>query len=294
MYVLNRDGSVRNGWPRHATSYTVDARLPSPSLADVNNDEFLDVVYATTAGQLFVWDRNGNTLPGFPITYYPGPQTQTTQSTPSIGDVDGNGDLEIFFGDEKGKVHGYNHDGSLVNGFPIQLSGEVRSTPALWDLDRDGLMEIAVVCFDANVYVWDMTGAFDSKRLPWPFFRHDTRNTGRFITPVQQVGVEEPASVPLVAVPAFYPVHPNPFNPLAKLAFDVPGVVNGARPVTLDIYDVGGRLVRRLVNGPVATGKHEVVWDGRSKDGGNSPSGIYFAKITIDDFTATQKMTLLK
>ncbi|HWN83461.1 MAG TPA: FlgD immunoglobulin-like domain containing protein, partial [Candidatus Udaeobacter sp.] len=181
-----------------------------------------------------------------------------------------------------------------AQGFPIQLPGEIRSTPALWDLDRDGQMEIAVVCFDANVYVWDMTGTFNPINLPWPFFRHDTRNTGRYATPVQQVGITEPLPAPIVSVPAFHPAHPNPFNPSTILAFDVPGVANGARPVTLDIYDVGGRLIRRLVDGPVATGKHSITWDGRAKDGGRTASGIYFAKITIADFSATQKLTLVK
>ena len=294
IYVLNRDGSVRQGWPKLAAAYTPDSRLPSPSLADLNNDGHLDIIFPSTNGELFAWDRNGVLLPGFPATYLPAPTTQATQCTAAIGDIDGNGDLEIFFGDEKGKLHGYNHDGSLASGFPIQLPGEIRSTPALWDIDRDGLMEIAVVCFDANVYVWDMTGTFNPINLPWPFFRHDTRNTGRYATPVQPVGIAEPETAPIVTRPAFHRAHPNPFNPSTALAFDVPGVANGARPVTLDIYDVSGRLIRRLVDGPVATGRHSVTWDGRSKDGGRSASGIYFAKITIADFNATQKLTLVK
>jgi len=51
---------------------------------------------------------------------------------------------------------------------------------------------------------------------------------------------------------------PNPFNPTTTIRFTTPasGVVNVA------IYDVNGRLVRTLVDGPVAAGYHEVVWSG--------------------------------
>ena len=294
VYVLNRDGSVRSGWPKVVAAYTPGSRLTSPSLADLDNDGFLDVVFPSTNGILYAWNRNGVLLPGFPQTYYPNPQTQTSECTASIGDIDGNGDLEILFGDEKGKVHGYNHNGTLANGFPIQLAGEVRATPAIWDTDHDGLVEIVVVCFDAHTYVFDLPGVFNPLRMPWPFIRHDARNTGRFSTPVQQIGVEEPALAPIVAVPAFHPVHPNPFNPMATLAFDVPGMTGDALPVTLDIYDVSGRLVRRLVDGAIDSGRHEVLWDGRGQDGGAKSSGVYFARIAIADFVATQKLTMLR
>ncbi len=294
VYVLSRDGSVRAGWPQFAPAYTPDARLPSPVVADIDADTYLDVVFADTDGMLRAWNRSGSPLPGFPVAYTPDQASQTTQSTPSVGDIDGDGRLEILFGDEKGKLHGYNHDGTLTNGFPIQINGEVRGTPALWDVDRDGLLEVAVAGYDATVYVWEVPGAFNPSLLPWPFFRHDTRNTGRFTTPTQQIGIEEPAAAPLVATAAFHPARPNPFNPATTLAFDVPGEAGGARQVTLDIYDVNGRLLRRLVDGLVETGQQTVAWDGRGGSGAVQASGVYFARIQIGDFTATQKLTMLR
>lgn len=234
----------------------------------------------------------GTALAGFPVTFFPSPTAQATQSTPAVGDIDGDGRLEIVFGDESGLVHAYNHDGSLAAGFPIQTGGEVRGTPALWDLDRDGVMEVAVGGFEGKVYVWDLEGTANPTLLPWPFFRHDTRNTGRSSS--QPIGVGDPGAAPGPAAAAFHPVRPNPFNPAATLAFDVPGEAGGARPVRLDLYDVSGRLVRRLVDGPVGVGRQAVVWDGRAADGRAAASGVYVARVAIGDFVATQKLTLLR
>jgi hypothetical protein len=297
IYVIKRDGTVAPNWPRLAAARTSQSRLPSPVLADVDGDTFLDVIFPDTDGVLRVMDRNGIPLPGFPVTYYVNPPAEGTQSTPAVGDIDGDGQLEIVFGDEAGRVHAYNHDGTLAAGFPIQTNGEVRGTPALWDVDRDNRIEVAVAGFDGNVYVWDLAADFQPTRLPWPFFRHDTRNTGRIVTSVQPptgIADPEPPSAPGFAAPAFHAPHPNPFNPYATLSFDVPGQRGGARPVTLVIYDASGRLVRRLVSGAVGTGPKSVVWDGRDQGGRPLGSGIYFARITIGEFAASRKLALIR
>jgi hypothetical protein len=295
IYVLNGDATIVSGWPQRIISLTDQGRLPSPSVGDVDGDGFLDLVFIDTDGRLYVFDRHGQLLPGFPVWYYPeDPPAEGSQSTASLADIDGDGFLEILFGDEAGRLHGYNHDGTLAAGFPIQLTGEVRSTPAVWDLDRDGLLEMAVVCWDQKVYVWDLSAEFNPARLPWPFFRHDTGNTGRFVSPVQQVAIADPGPAPRVAVPAFHPPRPNPFNPVTTLSFDVPGETGGARPVTLAIYDVRGRLLRQLLAGPVATGSHDVRWDGRTASGAVVGSGVYFARITIGDFVAAEKLVVVR
>ena len=84
----------------------------------------MNIVLPGTDSQLRAWDLYGNLLPGFPVAYPSGRTNEASQSTPSVGDIDGDGMMEILFGDESGQVHGYNHDGTLVDGFPIRTHGE--------------------------------------------------------------------------------------------------------------------------------------------------------------------------
>ena len=69
-------------------------------------------------------------------------QDNCTVIMAEVTDVDVDDGAEIIFGDETGKLHCFNHDGTLVDGFPIQTGGEVRGTPVVWDTDGDGLTEI--------------------------------------------------------------------------------------------------------------------------------------------------------
>jgi len=85
--------------------------------------------------------------------------------------------------------------------------------------------------------------------------------------------------------------YPNPFNPSTSIEFSV----RERTPVTLNVYDVGGRLVRSLVQGDRAPGEvHRVAWDGRDNAGRAVASGVYFYKLVTNSFTQTKKMVLLK
>jgi hypothetical protein len=88
---------------------------------------------------------------------------------------------------------------------------------------------------------------------------------------------------------------PNPFNPATTIGFVVPGAGAGAvGPVALSVYDVSGRLVRNLIDGPLASGKHAVEWDGRDARGLSAPSGIYLYRLTANGQTINRRMVLLK
>ena len=292
IYVLNANGTLRPGWPRSAPATSGLARVASPVLGDLNNDNFLDIVYPSSDGRLFAYNKDGAQLPGFPVAFATG-INEVCQSTPALADIDGDNFLEIVFGDETGKVHAYNHDGSLCAGFPIQTNGEVRSTPIIWDIDQDGTTDIAVTGWDTNVYVWELTGLFNPLRAPWPFFRHDVRNTGWMSTAPVVVAVGEPeAGSTLPAVARLYPARPNPFNPSTTITFDVPG--QGARPVAVGIYDVTGRLVRELLDGPVDPGHHGLRWDGRGSNREVLAAGVYFLRVAIGDDVMTEKLSLVK
>jgi len=84
--------------------------------------------------------------------------------------------------------------------------------------------------------------------------------------------------------------HPNPFNPLTKVEF----ALAAAGPVSLDVYDLQGRLVRRLVAGSLEAGAHSVVWDGLDAGGRQVGSGVYLARLHANGEVAEHKMVMLK
>jgi hypothetical protein len=83
---------------------------------------------------------------------------------------------------------------------------------------------------------------------------------------------------------------PNPFNPETTIAFSLSNMEN----VEINVYNVRGQLVRRLVSGEHAAGRHSVVWNGRDDSNRQVSSGVYFYKMKAGEFTAIQKMLLMK
>lgn len=79
--------------------------------------------------------------------------------------------------------------------------------------------------------------------------------------------------------------YPNPFNPTTNIVFNIPSKMN----VTLKVYNVLGREVATLVNGERQGGENVVKFDAS-----NLASGIYMYQIKAGNFTATQKMLLVK
>jgi len=83
---------------------------------------------------------------------------------------------------------------------------------------------------------------------------------------------------------------PNPFNPVTHVRFGLP------RPSQVDVsvYNVAGQRVAVLASGPYEAGVHAVSWDGTDGKGHSVASGIYFCRMKAEDFTATQRMVLMK
>jgi hypothetical protein len=83
---------------------------------------------------------------------------------------------------------------------------------------------------------------------------------------------------------------PNPGNPRTVLSLSIP---RDGR-ARLDIVNVGGRLVRRLWEGPIAAGLHTFPWDGRSESGRSVASGLYFARLVHDGKSRTERLLIIK
>ena len=64
--------------------------------------------------------------------------------------------------------------------------------------------------------------------------------------------------------------------------------------VRLGIYDLQGRLVRRLVDGHLPAGSHGIVWDGRDRSGRTVGSGVYLYRFLAAGLEETRKIMLVK
>ena len=83
------------------------------------------------------------------------------------------------------------------------------------------------------------------------------------------------------------PNYPNPFNPVTTIQFDIPAETQHA--VSLQVYDISGRMVETLVNEKLKPGQHEAQWNASDRS-----SGLYFLKMETGHYIKTQKMILLK
>jgi len=84
--------------------------------------------------------------------------------------------------------------------------------------------------------------------------------------------------------------YPNPFNPNTNIEFSLERAGN----VTLEVYNVIGQRIRILMDRYCTAGAYTVEWDGKSESGQAVASGIYFYRLTSDEYSRTRKMMLMK
>ena len=84
--------------------------------------------------------------------------------------------------------------------------------------------------------------------------------------------------------------HPNPTRGGTTIEF----VLAFAADVTLDVFDVAGRRVRRLLNESIDEGEHEATWDLRNENGEEVAPGVYFYRLVAGGESATRKLVVIE
>ena len=117
--------------------------------------------------KLVVTDTNGQSaIDSYHLSFFNSPfgWPQLTggdvRSSPALGDIDNDNELEIVVGSNDNSVYVWNGDGTIAPGWPQSTDGEVRSSPALGDIDNDNELEIIVASYDGSVYAWNGDGSF--------------------------------------------------------------------------------------------------------------------------------------
>ena len=84
--------------------------------------------------------------------------------------------------------------------------------------------------------------------------------------------------------------YPNPFNPQTMIQFSVPNLSN----VSINIYDLNGKLIDVVTNSVYAQGTHSVTWDGMNLNNEAVSSGVYLYKMITPGITLTKQLTLIR
>ncbi|MFN8588931.1 MAG: C25 family cysteine peptidase [Candidatus Eisenbacteria bacterium] len=294
VIVLQANGGRRPGFPIWVkTSGT--SKIPSPAIADINNDGFNDIVFQSTNGGLYVFSRSGPVIPGFSNLRYSILTNSASESSPIVADINGDGRNDMIVGDEYGLLSAFSGlNGTMMAGFPIQLAGEVRGAPAAADIDNDGKTEIVISGWDKNVYVWDYDFPFQPNGpAPWPQFHHDARRTGYSNAPLF-LGVDDgPGASAPVRTLEFAPPSPNPVAGRARLSFAIPSDLGNAT-YELAIYDLSGRCVRKVDSGAARAGRFSLEWDLRDESRRAVEGGVYFARFSVGGRSVTRKLVVLQ
>jgi hypothetical protein len=291
LHVIRADGSEHPGYPVFMRT-SGNSRTPSPAIADMNNDGYLDIVIAATNGGIYVLDHNGFLVPPWNGVRYSTLSNGASECSPVVADINGDGKPDIVIGDETGNLNALSGDGTVLPGFPIQLQAEVKGTPALCDCDGDGKTEILVAGWDHNLYMWDYDFPFSpSGPPPWPQFHHDAQRTGYYGTPILLDAGPAVDAGPRELELA--PPSPNPARMSPRLTFGIPARDAGSR-YELSIYDLSGRRVRTLEQGVAHGGRFSSVWN--LADGAGRPvrNGVYFARLAVGERMESRKLVVLQ
>ncbi len=171
LYVWNEDGSVHNpAWPKALEA------CHAPAVVDLDGDPTngREIVMAIGHADpkvdpgtgflntftVFAWHANGTDVTGWPHRFTRDPSLfpdDRVASSPSVGDVDGDGDMEVVVGtygqgdQANGNLFVFHHDGTLDPNWPRWAgTAQTPSTfggTALGDLDDDGRLEIVTASF---------------------------------------------------------------------------------------------------------------------------------------------------
>jgi hypothetical protein len=145
VHVFNNDGTeIIDGTFPYDTGNQI---WGSPAGADLNGDGVMEFIISSKSKHLYIFNQTGLITDYNAELYLIG--------TPAIGNVDDDPDFEIVFSgySNNNKLFAINHDGSNVEGFPLDLGEKVKAGVALADFNNNGKDDIVLGTDNDHIYL---------------------------------------------------------------------------------------------------------------------------------------------
>lgn len=151
----------------------------SPTVVDLDNDGFLDIIVGTSFGYCYVLDHRGENREHFPLLM------GEIQGQILAADVNDDGKIELVTTDTRGNVAAWTNQGKEI--WEVHLKSLIAQGPSVGDIDGDGTTDIVIPTVSGNIYV--LNGATGATVKPYPFRTH-----GRVMAPALLVDLGRPGA----------------------------------------------------------------------------------------------------
>lgn len=162
IFVTNGLGEQLPGFPKYQSMWT----WATPAVADVDNDGFMEIFTMCLNGNLYAWNHDGTPLLADPDGIFAAGLGSWTKSSPTLGQMDADPELEICIGTNWGVVWIWDHDGSVKPGYPLGVGDAVNSSISMGDLDGDGENEIVFLADSDRLYAQNANGSSHAVNFP--------------------------------------------------------------------------------------------------------------------------------